>query len=198
MIATTLRRSAIAIPALVLVLAGCGSETSDTTASEPAADAAAEADSPSPETPSTPAKSPGKDSAATAPAILNFSAETVGGDSFVGADLAGKPSVLWFWAPWCPTCRGQIEGVSSLAEEYGDRVNFVGVGSLDEVSAIGDFAADVPADMPHLVDPEGAVWRHFGIVEQSVYVVLDADSKVVSEGYLDDDALADMVADVAG
>ncbi len=42
------------------------------------------------------------------------------------------------------------------------------------------------------------MWRHFGVVEQSTYVVLDADGEVVSEGYLDDAELADMVSDLAG
>ena len=154
---------------------------------------------------------PAPDSAATEPSpersqdptvaaseILDFSADTVAGDGFEGASLAGKPAVLWFWAPWCPTCRGQIEGVSALVDEYGDEVNFVGVGSLDEAAAIEGFAADVPADLPHLLDPDGEVWRHFGVVEQSTYVVLDADSTVVSEGYLDDAELADLVSGLAG
>lgn len=32
--------------------------------------------------------------------LLAFSAETVGGEQFDGADLAGEPVALWFWAPW--------------------------------------------------------------------------------------------------
>ncbi len=38
--------------------------------------------------------------------------------------------MLWFWAPWCPTCRAQIPTVSGLGE-YADQVNVVGVGGLD-------------------------------------------------------------------
>ena len=128
--------------------------------------------------------------------ILDFSADTVSGDDFDGASLAGRPAVLWFWAPWCPTCRSQIAGVSALADDHGDDVGIVGVGSLDEVSAIEGFAADVPADFPQLLDPDGDVWRHFGVVEQSTYVVLDAEGDVVSEGYLDDAELAELVSDL--
>ncbi len=129
--------------------------------------------------------------------ILDFSADTVSGDTFDGASLTGRPAVLWFWAPWCPTCRSQISGVSALADDYGDDVGFVGVGSLDEVSTLEGFAADVPADFPQLLDPDGDVWRHFGVVEQSTYVVLDAEGDVVSEGYLADAELAELVSDLA-
>lgn len=127
---------------------------------------------------------------------LDFSATTVGGDEFDGASLDGKPTVLWFWAPWCPTCRAQIGAVADLATTYDGQVNVVGVGSLDDESAIDAFAASVPADFPQLADPDGAVWRHFGITAQSSYVILDADHAVISSGYLRDDDLAAAVADL--
>lgn len=129
---------------------------------------------------------------------LAFTASTVDGASFQGSSLEGKPTVLWFWAPWCPTCRRQAPGVADLVNTFGDKVNVVGVGSLDDASAIKDFADKVPADMPQLLDPDGAVWRHFGITEQSTYVVLDKDSDVVSSGSLTDSALKDMVAGLVG
>ncbi len=189
---------------LAMTLTACGAEASapaaaaDSTASDsPVSDASESATSPTPS-----GKSSGESSGTSrvVPATLEFSAETVSGEAFEGASLAGRPTVLWFWAPWCPTCRAQIGGVSGLVDDYGDDVSFVGVGSLDEVSAIEDFAADVPADpadLPQLLDPDGAVWRHFGVVEQSTYVVLDAEGAVVSEGYLGDAELADLVSDLA-
>ncbi len=194
-----LLRTLLLTSVLALALAACGSEGGSAAPQAGSADTSAAV----PATPSQPSSSPdaiaaGKPSVAAVPAVLDFSASTVAGDGFEGASLAGKPAVLWFWAPWCPTCRGQIDGVSALADEYGATVNFVGVGSLDEASAIAGFAGDVPADFPHLLDPEGAVWRHFGVIEQSSYVVLDADSTVVSEGYLDDSALEDLVTGLAG
>ena len=87
--------------------------------------------------------------------------------------------------------------VSQLATEYGDSVQFVGVGGLDDAGPIEDFASDAP-QLTHLTDPEGSVWRHFEITEQSVYVVLDADGSVVHDGYLSNDDLASTVEDLAG
>ena len=140
----------------------------------------------------------GSSSSNAVPAVLDFTAETVAGDAFAGADLAGKPTVLWFWAPWCPTCHAQVAGVGDLAETHGSDVNVVGVGALDEREAIEGFAEDVSPEVTLLADPEGAVWRHFEVTAQSTYVVLDADGTQVAAGYLDDAELADTVADLVG
>ena len=129
---------------------------------------------------------------------LDFSGTTIEGAAFEGASLEGKPTVLWFWAPWCATCRAQAAGVSEIATTYGSDVNVVGVGSLDERPAIEEFAAAVPADFTQLHDPDGDVWRHFGITAQSTYVVLDADHQIVDSGSLSDEELASTVADLVG
>ncbi len=130
-------------------------------------------------------------------ADLAFTAEMLDGSRFEGAALAGKPAVLWFWAPWCPTCRAQAPGVSGLAERYDGQVSVVGVGGLADVADIRDFAAKVDGPT-HLIDPDGEVWRHFGVTAQSTYLVLDADGGVVADGYLDDRVLADKVEGLVG
>ncbi len=197
--------TALAVIVAASVLTACGADDGTGTdnsgtggsATEPAPQERTTSDRAA-SSPTDPGAGPGSSPSTQVPAVLDFSGVTVDGEQFEGADLAGSPVVLWFWAPWCPTCQGQVDGVAALADEYGDDVAFVGVGSLDQSGAIEDFAADVPADFPHLTDPDGEVWRHFGIVEQSTFVVLDADGGSVAEGVLGDDELADVVADLAG
>jgi thiol-disulfide isomerase/thioredoxin len=162
---------------LVLALAGCGSGT---------AAPAAPADGGASEVPSS-----------VETADLGFSARTLAGEPFEGASLAGTPTVLWFWAPWCPTCRAQIATVSGLGREYDGRVNVVGVGGLDTQDAIEELAGGIE-DITHLVDDEGEVWKHFGVTAQSTYTVIDADGAIVHEGYLDNGALEDLVASLVG
>jgi peroxiredoxin len=189
-------RSLVVAAVLALGLSACRGQSSE--ASSAARDSASDRAATEPSVTGEPSPTGAREQSVAVPKILDFSAETVTGEPFEGSTLAGKPAVLWFWAPWCPTCRGQIEGVAALVDTYGAEVSFVGVGSLDGEAAIAAFADDVPADLPHLLDPDGEVWRHFGVVEQSTFVVLDAESEVVSEGYLDDTELADLVSGLAG
>jgi thiol-disulfide isomerase/thioredoxin len=160
------------IAATLIVLAGCGSQGSAIGA-------------------------PGDVSGTGKSADYSFTATTIDGTRFEGTSLEGKPAVLWFWAPWCPTCRAQIAGVSRLAEEYAGKVAVIGVGGMDSEAAIRDVAARIP-HVTHLVDGEGAVWQHFGVAAQSTYTVIGADGEIKSEGYLDDDDLATLVARLAG
>lgn len=155
------------------------------TAPEPTADTAAPATSPD--------AAPG-DTAVAVPEILDFASVTVAGEAFDGASVAGRPTVFWFWAPWCATCRAQISGVGDLAGQFGDDVAVVGVGALDDSEAIEEFAGTVSSDVTLLSDPEGAVWRHFGVTAQSTYLVLDAAGEPQASGFLDGDDLVSTVS----
>lgn len=176
------RLVAATVVPLLLLLGACGDDPATTatssTASSPSDDASA---APSDDASAQPAGA-GEGTAVT-PELLDFTATTVGGEPFDGASLAGSPTVLWFWAPWCPTCRSQIPQVQDLAQTYGDRVGVVGIGSLDSAEAIADFAGDADG-VTHLEDVDGELWTRFGVAEQSSFVVLDAAGEVVFEaGY---------------
>ncbi|GIJ50532.1 hypothetical protein Val02_74180 [Virgisporangium aliadipatigenens] len=140
------------------------------------------------------AASPGPSSAASATgavaSTLAFTARTVNGAQFDGATLAGRPTVLWFWAPWCPTCAGQAKGVKATAEQLVGKVNVVGVGGLDDESAMKRFIGEWKLDgMTHLSDEAGVVWKKFGVTSQSTFVLLDSRGAVVHKGVLKGDDL---------
>lgn len=183
-----MRRTLMAALLLVaLALQGCGA-TGQTAPAPPPGSAARSA--------AGPAAGPAAAAGDAERPSLAFSAQTLQGAAFDGATLAGRPAVLWFWAPWCPTCRAQSAGVARLAQRHGDDVSVVAVGGLADVADIRDVAGRIAGPV-HLVDPEGLVWRHFGVTAQSTYLVLDADGAVVARGYLDDDDLAATVARLA-
>ena len=129
-------------------------------------------------------------------ANLDFTGTTLNGAAFDGTSLEGKAAVLWFWSPWCPTCRAQSATVSQLAEKYDGRVTIIGVGGLDDEQAIRDLAGRIP-HVTHLVDHEGQVWKHFGVTAQSTYEVIAADREILVEGYLDNDELVALVDQLA-
>lgn len=146
---------------------------------------------------STGASVPAPGSSGATQSTLAFSGVTLDGAAFDGAQLAGKPAVLWFWAPWCSTCRAQSGRVQEVSAEYAGRVNVIGVGGLSGADEIGEFARSVVGPT-YLVDVEGTIWKHFGVTAQSTYVLLDTDGAVVSQGYLNDDALSAGVEGLVG
>ncbi|TYB37200.1 redoxin domain-containing protein [Micromonospora sp. AP08] len=150
-----------------------------------AASPAAPAGSASPAAPVVPAR---------VPETLSFTAKTLDGTAFTAAALAGKPVVLWFWAPWCATCASQAWTVAEIAPKYRDTVPIVGVAGLGEQKAMKEFVTEFDlAGTPQLDDRSGALWRRFEVVEQSTFVIVDRDGRVVHQGFLDGESLTRQV-----
>ena len=125
--------------------------------------------------------------AAAAPTALTFTGRTLDGAPFDAATLAGRPTILWFWAPWCATCASEAMSIADIRTEYGDRLNILGIAGMGGNEEMHEFVSDLEVGaVPHLDDEPGAIWKKFGITEQSTYVVLDRGGRVVVSSYLDD------------
>jgi thiol-disulfide isomerase/thioredoxin len=179
------------ITATVVALAGCGSAGQSRTDGKAAAGKA----------PATGAAAQGSAGSAVpgaVPANLKFTATTLDGKTFDAANLAGHPTVLWFWAPWCATCAGQSATVAELATEYQGKVDIVGVAGMGEEKEMREFVSEFEVGgITHLSDKAGVVWKRFGITQQSVYVLLDRTGEVVAEGWMDSQQFTRWVAHLA-
>ncbi len=104
--------------------------------------------------------------------LLDFDGTTLDGAAFRGADLAGKPVALWFWAPWCPNCNEEAPSVVQSSRDHDD-VTFVGVAGRDDTPAMEEFVATYGITFPTLVDPDGSLWQRFGVLGQPAWVFFD-------------------------
>ena len=180
-----LRPTLVAVLSTALVLAGCGNDRPEagnapatTTPSSQASD-----DAPASATTDTVVQPP-------VPEQLDFTAQTVDGTEFAGASLAGKPALLWFWAPWCPKCQAEAPTIAEAVRGAGD-VAFVGIAAQDEVPAMRDFVARFDlGSFPHVADTDAAVWRRFGVTYQPAYAFVSSSGDIqVETKQLDKDEL---------
>jgi thiol-disulfide isomerase/thioredoxin len=127
---------------------------------------------------------------ASSEAAMQFTGKTLEGASFDSAALAGKPSVLWFWAPWCTVCRAEAPDVAAVAAEFSDDVTFIGVPGRGEVGPMRQFVADTgTGGFKHVSDVDGTLWKQFGVVSQPSFVFIDASgqTELVPSGLSGDD-----------
>ncbi|MEB3021444.1 redoxin domain-containing protein [[Mycobacterium] crassicus] len=129
---------------------------------------------------------------------LDFTAQTLDGRTFSGASLNGRPAVLWFWAPWCPTCQKDAPLVARVAAAN-PRVTFVGVGARDQPSTLQDFVAKYGVDgFTELADSDATVWAKFGVTHQPAYAFVSPNGRVeVVRGSLPEAQLSDRVQALA-
>ncbi|MGQ0465711.1 MAG: redoxin domain-containing protein [Sporichthyaceae bacterium] len=175
-----LRRRALALPALattgLLVLAGCGSGGADAAAPPPPA--IAQDQPPAAPTQDQPPAA-AADSPKAVPAQLQFTAAAVDGSTIEGAALASKPTVAWFWTPWCSICRKESGTVSSMASKFGDRINVVGIAGKGSVADMARFVSDTGVGgFRHAVDADGGLWSRFGVIGQPSFAFIGSDGKV--------------------
>lgn len=193
--------AAAATLGLVLGLSGCGASDRETAAgSTPSAGSVAPARaSASPSGPAATSAGPGasepagsETGAATVPEQLDFTATTVDGASFSGADVAGQDVLFYFWAPWCPVCRRTAPALADFAAGREDvRLVTVG-GSSQDVAEMADFVTDVGlAEFTNLADTTGEIWTRFGVTYQYTYVFVDDSGATETvTGPLDESELA--------
>ena len=108
----------------------------------------------------------------TRPGVIGAPTPTLEAQQLDGAmaPIAGvrRPAVINFWAPWCAPCNVELPQLVTLAERYGDEVDFVGMSvelaDLDSVRAsIERFA--IP--YPQFLADETVMERFFGDAAQA-------------------------------
>lgn len=104
--------------------------------------------------------------------------------------VAGKPSLLWFWAPHCPICRAEAPDLVDFAARHGDDVQIIGVGAQDDLEQARGFLAETGTDDLQMIwDASGKSWVHYGVTNQPTVIVLDPAGKVKRTWFRDfDDA----------
>lgn len=106
-------------------------------------------------------------------AAYDFNGKTVLGKSFQGKSLAGKPTVLWFWAPWCSVCRGESPDLVALSKSFKGKINLIGVAGLGPVNDMKGFIKDTKTGgFQHLADENGKIWNKFEIVSQPSFIFI--------------------------
>ncbi|ADL48247.1 TlpA family protein disulfide reductase [Micromonospora aurantiaca (nom. illeg.)] len=192
-------RTAARVTAAAVLAATLAAATACAAGPEPGDRAGAVAPAPpAAASPSGPASGPASASPAVVPAALSFTGKTLDGTAFDAAALAGRPVVLWFWAPWCATCASQAWTVAEIAPTYRDTVPIVGVAGLGEQKAMKSFVTEFDlGGTTQIDDRAGALWRRFKVAEQSTFVVLDRTGRVVHQGFLDGEALTRQVETLA-
>jgi cytochrome c biogenesis protein CcmG/thiol:disulfide interchange protein DsbE len=140
---------ALVAAAGVLVLAACGSSSSETTAANAPDYRAALAGAPKP----------------LARLYSHGDRLVTAGTQAFQAELdalRGYPIVVNKWASWCEPCRREFPYLQQLSARFGKRVAFVGVDANDKVAAANSFLGEFPLPYPSFTDPDQSISRLLG------------------------------------
>ena len=80
-----------------------------------------------------------------------------------GPLAGGRPSVVNFWAPWCPPCNEELPALVDLAARYDGEIDFAGVSiELDDLDSVRESIARFGIRYPQFLMDEQVMAAFFG------------------------------------
>ena len=132
--------------------------------------------------PSARAQDLGLDVGARAPNPTVFTLD--GARTSLAAYVGKTPTLIEFWAVWCPNCKELRPAMKAAADKYGNRVKFVGIAvSVNEnPQRVKAFVAKYGIPGDQFFDTDGDASDKFAAPATSYVVVLDRTGKIVYTG----------------
>ena len=78
------------------------------------------------------------------------------------AELEGTPVLVNFWGSWCPPCKDEMPHLVEAHDEFGDRVQFLGVDIIDNREEARLFMEEFGMTFPSVFDPPDAIKTSLG------------------------------------
>ena len=103
-----------------------------------------------------------------------------GGPDFELASVATaeRPTLLWFWAPWCSVCNEEAPAIERLAADADGDLDVVAIGGRDKAANGPGFVSAHGLTTPTMLFDESMdVWQHYRIPAQPGAVLLDRDGQ---------------------
>ena len=108
-----------------------------------------------------------------------------------GYDLQGQlitlepkdePTLVYFWATWCPICGFTVSSIASIAEDYPVITVATTSGSEEEIAT---YLAQKNIRLPVMMDDSGDLGRHWGVTGVPAIFIVDSKGQIThrSLGY---------------
>jgi thiol-disulfide isomerase/thioredoxin len=123
--------------------------------------------------------------------------ETLDGKALdLGTMLAGKPTVMEFWATWCPNCKQLEPTIKAAHAKYKDRVQFIAVAvSLNQsVERVKAYQQRFQLPFTYVYDRRGDASEAYDAPATSYIVIVNAAGKVTYTGVGGDQKLDAAIA----
>jgi cytochrome c biogenesis protein CcmG/thiol:disulfide interchange protein DsbE len=90
-------------------------------------------------------------------AAPDFTLGRLNGDPITLSNFRGRPTLVNFWASWCPPCRRELPALQAAYDRYGDKIGFMAVDVKEDQATVESFVKELNLTFPVALDPDGQV-----------------------------------------
>ena len=111
-----------------------------------------------------------------------FELVTLGGEAYSRDSLKGRPTVLVFWASWCPVCRKELPVLGQFyLKDKPAQLRMISIGFSDLRGRIEGYVKAHPEVFvyPAAFDVDNDVAQAFKVTATPTIVLLDAQGNIV-------------------
>lgn len=114
-------------------------------------------------------------------AAPDFELQTLTGETVRLYENNGKPSLINFWASWCPPCKVEMPYLQEAYEEYGDDINFLMVDLTfnDNLDTMTAYIEENGFTFPIPLDETGDVSTEYETIAIPTTFIVDENGIIV-------------------
>ncbi|MBE6203517.1 MAG: TlpA family protein disulfide reductase [Rikenellaceae bacterium] len=121
----------------------------------------------------------------------DFTVEMLDGSSVTLSKLQGKPTLLIFWATWCPPCREELSHLQEgVIDVFGDKINVLPISRGEKRSLVEGFLDKMGYTFAVGLDGDQSIYRKYATNYIPRCWVIDSKGEVVYAGVGYDEAIA--------
>lgn len=124
----------------------------------------------------------------------DFTAEMLDGSSVTLSALLNKPTLLIFWATWCPPCRAELAHLQEgVIDVFGDAINVLPLSRGEKREVVEEYIAKMGYTFAVGLDSEQKAYNLYASNYIPRCFVIDTDGTVLYSGVGYDEAVAEEV-----
>ena len=121
----------------------------------------------------------------------DFTVEMLDGSKVTLSALQDKPTLLIFWATWCPPCRLELSKLQEhIIDRYGDKINVLPISRGEERAKVEEYISKMGYTFAVGLDGDQSIYRKYATNYIPRCFVIDAKGKVLYSGVGYDEAIA--------
>jgi peroxiredoxin len=109
-----------------------------------------------------------------------FTARTVSGEEVSLEALHGRVVLMNFWASWCAACRPEMPMFERLHQDFAAQgLTVLGLNFREAPQTIQQYARELGLTFPLLLDPQGEIFRSYGVIGLPTTLLIGRDGRPV-------------------